>query len=52
MRVIAVRRPGDEWLLSPGPDTQIETGDVLIAKGTRGSADRLADSVGSDWSFD
>jgi uncharacterized protein with PhoU and TrkA domain len=52
MRVIAVRRPGDEWVLSPGPDTRVDAGDVLIAKGTRGSADRLADVVGSDRSFD
>jgi uncharacterized protein with PhoU and TrkA domain len=52
MRVIAVRRPSGEWVLSPGPETHAEAGDALIAKGTRGSANRLADVVGSDRSFD
>jgi uncharacterized protein with PhoU and TrkA domain len=52
MRVIAVRRPGDEWVLSPGPDTGVEAGDVLLAKGTRGSAARLATLAGSDRTFD
>jgi len=50
MRVIAVRRPNDqptgkhrtEWELSPGPRTAIAAGDVLIAKGTRSGAERLA----------
>ncbi len=51
-RVIAVRRPDDEWVLSPGPETVVTAGDVLLAKGTRASADRLADLVGSDRSFD
>jgi uncharacterized protein with PhoU and TrkA domain len=52
MRVIAVRRPGDEWVLSPGPDTTVDPGDVMLAKGTRGSANRLADLAGSDRTFD
>ncbi|WP_158855218.1 potassium channel family protein [Halorhabdus sp. CUG00001] len=50
MRVIAVRRPrdqptgkhGSEWELSPGPTTEVNAGDVLIAKGTRSGAERLA----------
>jgi uncharacterized protein with PhoU and TrkA domain len=57
MHVIAVRRAGDggasageageddetgtEWLLSPGPDTELRAGDNLIAKGTRTGAERL-----------
>jgi uncharacterized protein with PhoU and TrkA domain len=45
MRVIAVRRPregGNEWEVSPGPDTALSAGDVVIAKGTRTGAERLA----------
>ncbi|MFW5896284.1 MAG: TrkA C-terminal domain-containing protein, partial [archaeon] len=49
MRVIAVRRPGEQptgkhttgWELSPGPETALTVGDVLIAKGTRSGAERL-----------
>ncbi|WP_336036084.1 potassium channel family protein [Halobacterium yunchengense] len=44
MRVIAVRRPdadADEWVVQPGPATAVAAGDVLLAKGTRASADRL-----------
>ena len=51
VRVIGVRRPDDEWVLSPGPETVVEAGDVLLAKGTRGSADRLAALVGSERTF-
>lgn len=32
IRAIAIRR-GDEWLLNPGPDTRIETGDVVFLRG-------------------
>jgi uncharacterized protein with PhoU and TrkA domain len=52
MRVIGVRRPhaveegGDEWVLSPGPETALAAGDVLIAKGTRSGAERLAEMAG------
>ncbi|MFB6308688.1 MAG: potassium channel family protein [Haloarculaceae archaeon] len=58
MRIIAVRRPasadgsdqadrdGDDWVVSPGPETELDTGDVLLAKGTRAGADRLADALG------
>ena len=50
MRVIAVRRTGEagdrtgqtEWDISPGPETRLSAGDVIIAKGTRAGADRLA----------
>jgi len=50
MRVIAVRRPGetDEWVVQPGPNTGVEAGDVLLAKGTRASADRLLVLAGHD----
>ncbi|MDT3433829.1 TrkA C-terminal domain-containing protein [Haloarcula sp. 1CSR25-25] len=53
MRIIAIRRgagesertgrEGGDWVVSPGPETSIQTGDVLIAKGTRTGGDRLAD---------
>jgi uncharacterized protein with PhoU and TrkA domain len=49
MRVIAVRRTGDgrtDWDISPGPETRLSAGDVLIAKGTRAGADRLTDLAG------
>ncbi len=45
MRVIAVRRPsgetGDDWVISPGPETELRGGDVILAKGTRTGAERL-----------
>ncbi|WP_440006716.1 potassium channel family protein [Halomicrococcus sp. SG-WS-1] len=41
MRVIAVRRPPADWVISPGPATELGAGDVLLAKGTRSSAERL-----------
>jgi uncharacterized protein with PhoU and TrkA domain len=44
MSVIAVRRPdetADEWVVQPGPETAVSAGDVLLAKGTRASANRL-----------
>jgi uncharacterized protein with PhoU and TrkA domain len=46
MRVIAVRREDDggrNWVVSPGAETPLAGGDVLIAKGTREGADRLAE---------
>jgi uncharacterized protein with PhoU and TrkA domain len=49
MRVIAVRRPGADgadWVVSPGPETELRAGDVLLAKGTRTGAGRLADLAG------
>ncbi|AQL42822.1 potassium channel protein [Halorientalis sp. IM1011] len=58
MRVIAVRRAGAEsertgreggsWVISPGPETELRPGDVLIAKGTRSGSDRLADLTGDE----
>jgi len=46
MRVIAVRRadPGadEPWVLSPGPETRLAAGDVVLAKGPREGVDRLA----------
>ncbi len=45
MRVIAVRHTGDEgsgeWDISPGPETPLAAGDVVLAKGTRAGAARL-----------
>jgi uncharacterized protein with PhoU and TrkA domain len=52
MRVIAVRRPDDGWVVSPRSGTEVHAGDVLIAKGTRGSAQRLATLAGSDREFE
>ncbi|MFB6107998.1 MAG: potassium channel family protein [Haloplanus sp.] len=46
MRVIAIRRGGGDWVLSPGPETAVHAGDALIAKGTRSGADRLRDLAG------
>ncbi|MDY6817541.1 MAG: TrkA C-terminal domain-containing protein [Halobacteriales archaeon] len=46
MRIIAIRREGanrSDWIVSPGPTTQLEAGDVLIAKGTRAGAERLGE---------
>lgn len=46
MRVIAVRRDADEgrdWAVSPAAGTPLQAGDVLVAKGTRAGADRLAE---------
>lgn len=56
MRIIAIRRPEeydaerglrreseDRWVVQPGPDTPVHAGDVLLAKGTRAGAARLAD---------
>jgi uncharacterized protein with PhoU and TrkA domain len=54
MRVIAVRRapqPGErggDWVIQPGPETELRAGDVFIAKGTRSGAERLAELTGSD----
>ncbi|MFD1647147.1 potassium channel family protein [Haloarchaeobius litoreus] len=51
MRVIAVRHTdadGDDWEISPGPETLLQPGDVLIAKGTRAGAERLSALTGDD----
>ena len=54
MRVIAVRRarePGTtrvgDWVVSPGPLTELHAGDVLVAKGTRDGGERLAGLAGA-----
>ena len=48
MRVIAIRRGGSDgdWVVQPGPETELRGGDVLIAKGTRSGATRLGDLAG------
>lgn len=46
MRVITLRRPAaddERYVLSPDATTTVEAGDVLIATGTRTSADRLTE---------
>ena len=54
MRVIAVRRgeSGEEWVVQPGPETELRGGDVIIAKGTRAGAERLSELVGDVQEFD
>ncbi len=54
MRVIAIRRPGEEteWVVSPGADTYLQVGDVLIAKGTRAGAERLSELAGDPELYD
>jgi len=54
MRVIAVRRRGEdsEWVVQPGPTTELRGGDVIIAKGTRAGAERLSELVGDRAEFD
>jgi uncharacterized protein with PhoU and TrkA domain len=54
MRVIAVRRPGDEteWVVSPGAETELRGEDVLIAKGTRAGAERLSELAGNPQSYE
>ncbi|MFC6904944.1 potassium channel family protein [Halalkalicoccus tibetensis] len=43
MNVLAVRRPEEGWMLVPDADTELEAGDVLIAKGTRTSGEAFRD---------
>ncbi|MFB6252605.1 MAG: potassium channel family protein [Halobellus sp.] len=58
MRVIAVRRgrgedgDSDEWVVQPGPATELRAGDVIIAKGTRAGAERLGELVGDTQEFE
>ncbi|WP_255194801.1 potassium channel family protein [Halorarius litoreus] len=55
MRVIAVRRGqgrsasggANDWVVSPGPDTALHGDDIIIAKGTRAGAERVAEMAGS-----
>ncbi|WP_434522047.1 potassium channel family protein [Halorubrum sp. AS12] len=39
--VLAIRRPDDGWLVGPDIDTTLRGGDVIIAKGTRSSAEEF-----------
>jgi uncharacterized protein with PhoU and TrkA domain len=51
MRVIAVRRPvdgPDEWTIQPGPSTELQADDVLLAKGTRSGSEILRELAGSE----
>jgi uncharacterized protein with PhoU and TrkA domain len=52
MRVIAVHRVGGDWVVSPGPETELHPGDVVLAKGTRAGTAGLADLAGDDHPFD
>jgi len=52
MRVIAVRRGGDEWVVSPSSETALGVDDVLIAKGTRAGAARLGELADDTLAFD
>ncbi len=55
MRVIAVRRAregADDWIVSPDSSTRLADDDVLVAKGTRAGAERLAALAGDEPDFD
>jgi uncharacterized protein with PhoU and TrkA domain len=53
MRVIAVKRAdGTEWVVSPGPETELRPADVVIAKGTRAGAERLGVLLGDPREFE
>ncbi len=41
MSVIAIRRPGDGWILVADSDAEIRADDVIIAKGTRTAAEQF-----------
>lgn len=45
MSVIAIRRPGEGWLLVGDTDIEVRAGDVLISKGTRTAADAFEDAA-------
>ena len=36
-----VTRTSDDWVVSPGPETELRAGNVLLAKGPRAAAERL-----------
>ncbi|HET7325080.1 MAG TPA: TrkA C-terminal domain-containing protein [Halococcus sp.] len=36
----------DDWVVSPGPETELHAGNVLLAKGPRAAAERLSALVG------
>lgn len=41
-----VTKTRDEWVVSPGPETELRAGNVLLAKGPRAAAERLRALVG------
>jgi uncharacterized protein with PhoU and TrkA domain len=41
-----VTRAGDDWVVSPGPETELRAGNVLLAKGPRTAAERLGALAG------
>ncbi len=45
--VIAVRRPDEGWILVPDVDLTLQAGDVIIAKGTRTSAEEFRAMAGA-----
>ena len=45
MRIIAVHRPDGDWVVSPGPTTELRGSDTIIAKGTRAGSERLDELV-------
>ncbi|AXR79468.1 potassium channel family protein [Natrarchaeobaculum sulfurireducens] len=47
MSVIAIRRPGEGWILVGDTDVELQTGDVLISKGTRTAAEAF-ESLAAD----
>jgi uncharacterized protein with PhoU and TrkA domain len=42
------RRTRNKWIVSPGPETDLRAGDVIIAKGTQAGAERLEALAGED----
>ena len=43
-----VTRERDDWVVSPGPETELRAGNVLLAKGPRAAAERLAALANTD----
>jgi uncharacterized protein with PhoU and TrkA domain len=43
MSIIAIRRPEEGWLLVADVDTELRSGDVVIAKGTRTAAEQFGE---------
>ena len=43
-----VTRTRDEWEVSPGPETELRAGNVVLAKGPRTAAERLGALAGED----
>ncbi len=48
MSVIAIRRPGEGWILVGDSDADLQAGDVLISKGTRTGAETFETLSSSD----